>query len=243
MKRKLLLMILLLIFIFGGKGNLFSQNACKPLPPNNSGHPGGDNPDDNFSYNSDDSTKIFYITPAIIVYRKGYYKTWIKDENSFGRPNNAITDLKDVWKELLKSGNSLILPTGSLFSEQNNLSLRETLKNYVQNGGTIIVFAQQYGRQVEDIIPVPEGESLKVYGWREDQSCYLGSVYSSITNPIVSSLGNLGYRIWDIGFSMYEAESKTSSKSHGFFIKRACSFLVEDKLFNQKKYYYLRRSE
>jgi len=30
---------------------------------------------------------------------------------------------------------------------------------------------------------------------------------------------------------------KSSSKSHGFFIKRVCSFLVEDKLFNQKKYY------
>jgi len=32
---------------------------------------------------------------------------------------------------------------------------------------------------------------------------------------------------------MYEIESKTSSKSHRFFIKRACRFLVEDKLFNQ----------
>jgi len=31
-----------------------------------------------------------------------------------------------------------------------------------------------------------------------------------------------------------EAEIKSSSKSYRFFIKRACSFLVEDKLFNQK---------
>jgi len=45
---------------------------------------------------------------------------------------------------------------------------------------------------------------------------------------------DIGFRAWDLGFSMYEIEIKSSSKSHGFFIKRAYSFLVEDKLFNQK---------
>jgi len=73
----------------------------------------------------------------------------------------------------------------------------------------------------------------------------IGSFNHNVENDKKSGRGSavgfriwdLGYRILDLGFSMYEIEIKTSSKSHGFFIKRACSFSVEDKLFNQKLYF------
>jgi len=197
---------------------------------------GDDKPDDNYSYSSAENKndEIPYITSKSKIVMPLEFMDYnvIKLMSNMKEPL-YFTFLK-LNPKMAKENPLLIVPSGKLKEHQNNLSLKQTLKNYVQNGGTIIVFAQQYGRQIENIIPVPEGESLKVYGWREDQSCYWGSVYSSITNPVVSSLGNLGFRGWDLGFSMYEMKSKSSAKSHRFFIKRACSFLIEDKNFNKK---------
>ena len=187
-KGKIVLILIIIVLLFFGSVNLNSEDNCKPIPPNGAGHPGGDNPDDNYSYNNNLNTKIYFITPNVIVYKKGYYETWIKSKNNMVSSNNAITDLKEGWEEVLKSGNTLIFPTGSLFSNQNDKALKETLKQYVSNGGTIVVFAQQYGRHVENIVPIPDGEKLKVYGWREDQSCYWSSVYGSIKHPVISSL-------------------------------------------------------
>ena len=153
----------------------FGKGKHKILPP------GGDNPDDNYSYS----------TVNVIVKKRGQ-RILIFDYAFSNELNKIVNGLffndGETATNLSNISNTLIFPTGSLFSNQNNTSLKETLRQYVQSGGTIIVFAQQYGRQVENIIPVPEGEKLKVYGWREDQSCYNGSVYGSIKHPALSSL-------------------------------------------------------
>ena len=40
---------------------------------------------------------------------------------------------------------------------------------------------------MENLVPVPEGESLKYFGWRQDQGCYMGSVYFEYLHPVLSS--------------------------------------------------------
>jgi len=160
-----------------------SGEKCDPEKPNGggSGHPGGDRPDDNFSF-SDGKPLIYDLSPESVVYVSGYWVDTLRLTGGlFWTGNNGAEELKKITP-------FLIFPTGSLFSHQNDTALKETLKQYVKEGGTIVVFAQQYGKQVENIIPVPDGEKLKVYGWREDQSCYWGSVYGSIKHPALSSL-------------------------------------------------------
>ncbi len=154
----------------------------------------GDHPDDNESYSRgvrrgrgkggysvDIRSKILTSIEFINPYT-------IKMLNSIGE--RPAVYFRELSKDMVKEHPVLVIPYGSLSFQQNNTSLKETLKQYVSNGGTIVVFAQQYGKQVENIIPVPEGEKLKVYGWREDQSCYNGSVYGSIKHPVLSSMGN-----------------------------------------------------
>jgi len=163
-----------------------------------------DNMDDNYSYsngvfvkneiktldidkNNLSSDFVYIKIPELMILNADDMK--IK-ENIWNRyvGDNLISldDISEINK--IESSNVLIIPSGELMEDENDLSLKETLKQYVSNGGTIVVFAQQYGRHVENIIPIPDGERLKVYGWREDQSCYWGSVYGSIKHPVLSSL-------------------------------------------------------
>jgi len=69
---------------------------------------------------------------------------------------------------------------------------KELLKSYVYNGKTLILFSQQYGSQFDNVVPVAEGESLKSYGWREDQSCLKNSVFFNRDNmhPVLASATN-----------------------------------------------------
>jgi len=43
---------------------------------------------------------------------------------------------------------------------------------------------------VENLVPIPEGETLKSFGWRQDQSCYNGSMYFDTMHPVLSSVTN-----------------------------------------------------
>jgi len=150
----------------------------------------GDWPDDNESYsrgvkkgNEGYGVNIRSKVLTSIEFLNPYT---IKMLNKIGE--KPAVYLRELTKEMVKEHPVLMIPYGSLSFNQNNTSLKETLKQYVQSGGTIVVFAQQYGRHVENIVPIPDGERLKVYGWREDQSCLNGSVYTTGEHPVISSL-------------------------------------------------------
>ncbi len=182
--KKIVFIFLILLMVFGVNYNLYSQNACEPERPSENGKgggPGGDRPDDNYSF-SDGTPLIYKLSPDSVVYTSGYWKEALR---LYG---GLVYDGENGAEDLRRATPFLIIPSGSLFSNQNNLSLKQTLKQYVSQGGTIIVFSQQYGEHIENIVPVPEGEKLKVYGWRQDQSCYWGSVYTDLTHPVLSSL-------------------------------------------------------
>jgi hypothetical protein len=84
----------------------------------------------------------------------------------------------------------LVIPYGSLSSRENETILKTALEQWLKDGGTVIVFAQQYGSNIDKMMPVPDGEGLHSYGFREDQSCFNGSLYFKEMHPVLSSLSS-----------------------------------------------------
>ncbi len=144
-----------------------SQCNCddRNLKSGNMSFPGGDKPDDNSSYSTGCKTCKSVEVLREMKFRSmmgSYQKTYSITENVVydeGFSNEAGKILRDNGEiyytysntidDLIVEGNTkvIVFPTGSLFSHQNDISLKETLKQYVSNGGTIVVFAQQYGKQ------------------------------------------------------------------------------------------------
>lgn len=191
---------LLLIVLFVLFSTIKSENNCEPcikqptkfcctefsdLSICKNDSPGDDNPDDNNSFSTDNGNRFYFITPEILIYKRGYYDAYKVYE--FGEEQNALTDLKESLELLRNSGKALVIPSGALVGKAVDSTLKLILEQYVKSGGTIVVFAQQFGYQVDSVVPVPEGETLKSYGWREDQSCEKNSVYYNAMHPVMSS--------------------------------------------------------
>ncbi|MCP5105302.1 MAG: hypothetical protein GY950_18080 [bacterium] len=179
--------IVLLLFIpYSSSAKVKCPDACRHQPPPTG--PGGDHADDNYSYSEENDNRFYFVTPGIIIYQKGYYKVY--QNPHIGERENAFTDLDTTADALLNSGKILVLPGGSLMGKENDSTLKAILKEYVRQGGTVIALGQQYGVHTDSVLPVPEGESLKIYGWREDQSCYKYSVFFEDMHPVLSSQTN-----------------------------------------------------
>ena len=76
----------------------------------------------------------------------------------------------------------LAIPTGGLSGISGSSIFRKKLSEYVENGGTLICFSQQYGHDFEAL---PTGE-LKGYGWQEDALCYAKAAYIEDFHQILS---------------------------------------------------------
>ncbi len=90
--------------------------------------------------------------------------------------NEPYRDIKEIKVLLIGSAGLMGM---------NSPAFREGLKDFVNNGGTIICFTQQHGYEW-DALPVPEGETLAGYGWSEDQSCHNQSVYLDEWHSVLS---------------------------------------------------------
>ncbi|GEM_PF-6090400 len=188
--RKISILALLLILF---TGLFYGGDECPPPSPpggesggaggeGGSGSPGGDHPDEG---------KI--IAGAIFRLPEGkgigigniYFKGFAKESAIL-----VLRTSKDV-KFIREGGNErfklLVFPTGALYGEDGNLALKYSLEEYVRNGGTVLVFTQQHGRDYS-VLPTPSDLPLYAYGWREDQSCLFASAYLSADHPALSSL-------------------------------------------------------
>jgi len=76
----------------------------------------------------------------------------------------------------------LVLPSGGLYGLDSSPSFKTALDDYVTNGGTLVVFAQQRGYEFRAL---PGGE-VSGYGWLEDQSCHYRSIGISTYHMILS---------------------------------------------------------
>jgi hypothetical protein len=107
----------------------------------------------------------------------------------------------DFIPDMMKDHPVLLVPTGGFYGLKNVESLKARLEEYVKNGGTLVVFGQQFGRDW-GLLPVPlnaengEWNLVSGFGYQQDQSCTFNSVYIDTYHPILSvfstSLANIG---------------------------------------------------
>jgi len=127
----------------------------------------------------------------IAILKNGFYTGMTKlldefetNDNIF-RKSYTLLDI-NVQQETLNDYPVFIIPSGGLFGIDTLLSFKNKLKDYVENGGTLIVFAQQLGNQYKAI---PGG--IFGRGWDEIDFCFLRSVWINTYNQILCSLDKI----------------------------------------------------
>jgi len=147
-----------------------------------------DNPDDNFSF-SDQVTPNISVgqNPELVILTNGSFpETGFLMDNLKRRFSYISIDERPSQAE---TPPIMIISTGGLFGIEKSEQFKAVLRDYVENGGFLIVFAQQHGYEFS-ALPTPDGKPLVAYGWREDQSCQSNSVYVDTWHPALSSLTN-----------------------------------------------------
>jgi hypothetical protein len=179
---------------------------CAPQPPTggsggSGSGPAGDVPDDNYSFSSG-LIQEFNLFPEAVVLTQGYWQQALK---LYGGLKAAPEFTANA---LFESTPFLIVPTGGLFSFENDSTFKIILQEYVRLGGVILVLAQQFGEHIDKVVPIPDGASLRSYGWREDQSCSINSTYIEGMHPVLASLNtNIVTAAVDGYFSIYPSAS------------------------------------
>ena len=148
--------------------------------------PGCDHPDDNFSVatidyeslaepdDADDFSMTVINPPA---------KVSLLQRGKSGNTELMLNDFKESYElrpidfapSILSETPLLIIPSGGLSGLKNSDFFKSSLNEYVKQGGTLIVFAQQHGYDLT-AIPTPGGKPIVGYGWAEDQNCFTDSV-------------------------------------------------------------------
>jgi hypothetical protein len=152
-----------------------NKEDCPQKPP--------DHQDDNFSFSTGSEVNEYKLAPEALIYKGGFYHEAV---NLFG---GLIWDGENSAEELLRTSKVLIIPSGAMYSRENDSTLKNILEEYVRLGGSLIILCQQYGSNYS-VIPKNAEEPLKAYGWRESQSCTWGSLYFQKENmhPALSAL-------------------------------------------------------
>jgi hypothetical protein len=162
-----------------------------------------DFPDDNYSHssgvysmtsllasiaalplNTDQEFFSFSYYPDILIYDKYNYLDLpglLDNFDGFSNINDYVHD------SFSNNHRLLIVPSGEFMGDENSEIIKQALEYFVESGGTLLVLSQQYDTHIENLVPVPDGEPLNFYGWRQDQSCYYSSVYFKGMHPVVSS--------------------------------------------------------
>jgi|GEM_PF-4273019 hypothetical protein len=154
--------------------------------------PGGDYPDDNHDFSSlYVQTNNLYVQannqnassegiPEIAVLYRGIPLI----VSLLNETNESFIPVGPSYLKIINSKDFpvFIIPTGGLYGLDSSPAFRSWLEDYVDSGGTLVVFTQQHGYE---FLALPGGE-LAGYGWLEDQSCQFGSVAISAYHPIFS---------------------------------------------------------
>jgi hypothetical protein len=126
--------------------------------------------------------------PDVALFGYGFYNPSISLMLRFKEPV-AFKGL-DFEPSIVKDHPVMLVPSGGLFGLENSKLLQAKLDEYVKNGGTLIVFAQQHGYEFS-ILPVPQEsdgifKQISGYGWTEDQSCQCNSSYIDSYHQVLS---------------------------------------------------------
>ncbi len=129
-------------------------------------------------------------TPDVALLENGYFEEMTRLINK-QREAVRIVPL-DFSPQILESQPVLVIPSGGLYGLEKTEIIKASLDEYVKQGGTLIVFSQQYGYEFS-ILPVPQeadGSYKRVggYGWAEDQSCFYNAAYIEIWHQMLAGL-------------------------------------------------------
>lgn len=125
------------------------------------------------------------------VLNSGYHDNFNSAIASF-RQGSFATDFYTFPNDLIETSKVLVIPSGGLYGMENSAFFKATLDEYVKQGGTLIVFAQQHGYEF-NILPVPQEPDgtykiISGYGWQEDQSCFWNSAYIENYHQILAGM-------------------------------------------------------
>ncbi|MBI4778400.1 hypothetical protein HY792_05730 [Candidatus Desantisbacteria bacterium] len=88
----------------------------------------------------------------------------------------------EVELETMKRYPALIIPSGGFFGLETSEILKYKFREYVNDGGVLVCFAQQQGYEFS-CLP----GTISAYGWNEDQSCWQNAAYIDTDHPIFAS--------------------------------------------------------
>ena len=136
-----------------------------------------------FSDNYREFTFSYY--PEILIYNKYEFYEMERLLNR-SQADNFIDDYEHI--DFSNEHKVLVVPSGELMGDRDSELIKSAFSRFVENGGTLLVLGQQYGEDVDRLVPIPDGECLQSYGWRQDQSCYNSSLYFRDMHPALSGL-------------------------------------------------------
>jgi hypothetical protein len=204
------------------------ENKPNPVPPPTGGNGGGgsggsrprdyehsDNGDENFSWASAQLAFVnaaypiekFPLPPGIDFLSLGYYPDLLI-YNKFDYPDlprlldrfNGFSYIHDYNHDYFSNNHKvLVIPSGELMGDSGSAILKQSLKNFVDNGGVILCLAQQYDTDWQ-LLPGSGDEILSGPGWRQDQECMIGSCYYDQMTAPLTSLAAAGN--WESGYSI-----------------------------------------
>src|SRR4030066_9405 len=181
---KRIILIFIAITVFAVSSSSFAQ-----LREND--NPGADQPDDSallgddlFPTNLENITLKINKDSGIAILDSGYSR---HAGMFFGMFLPVRMIAENEVHDISSAIRLLIIPSGGITSIEDREKIRVVLKNYVKEGGTLLVFSQRVGSDYS-ILPVPDGKPLTSSGWIEDQSTLSSSSILSMMHPIVSRL-------------------------------------------------------
>lgn len=179
-------MILILIAV-----TIFSISSSSLAQLRENDNPGADQPDDSALLGDDlyptNLEKISLKTnndSSIAILDNGYSRNAGMFFGLF-LPVRMITE--NEAPDVSSAIRLFVIPSGGFTTIENREKFRVVLKEYVKEGGTLLVFSQRVGSDYS-ILPVPDGTPLTAHGWLEDQSTLSSSSILSMIHPIVSRL-------------------------------------------------------
>lgn len=175
MKKTFLIFILLFLFSF----NAFAD--CTP-PPNG---PGNDHPDDSYIISTLPAQPPTVLSDAKLTKLMAGYSDQFT--NLLNQINTGFigTDINSDVSTLLSSSKLLVIPSGGLSGLDKSDIFKAVLKEFVNEGGTLVVFAQQHGYEYS-ALPTPDDKPIQAYGWVEDMSCQYASSYIDTWHQMLS---------------------------------------------------------
>jgi Skp family chaperone for outer membrane proteins len=128
------------------------------------------------------------LASDVLMLQKGFYASAKSMVENRGIPVQLIR-VQDFTtadtEQLVHDTPVLFLPSGSLYGLDSSTLIRDKFAEYVAEGGTLFVMAQQHGYEY-NILPHNGTRSVGGAGWQEDQSCLYNAASINEYHPVIS---------------------------------------------------------